>query len=103
MQTQMRVLTPSEGVTKKTRPQASSNESLVASVAPLALRTSAAGGNETDLATSGHVTSNGRRLTDMLMVTTTVGMFNGIHGHTTDLRPAVALDLKKTKEGTTRN
>ena len=27
------------------------------------------------------------------MVTTTVGMLNGVHGHTTHLRPAVALDL----------
>merc|ERR1719461_2790016 len=29
----------------------------------------------------------------MLVVTTTVGMLDGVHGHTTDLRPAVPLDL----------
>merc|ERR1719210_2135182 len=28
----------------------------------------------------------------MLMVTTTVGMLDGVHGHTSDLRPAVPLD-----------
>merc|ERR1719511_17741 len=27
------------------------------------------------------------------MVTTTVGMLNGVHSHTTHLRPAVTLDL----------
>ena len=29
----------------------------------------------------------------MLVVTTTVGMLDGVHGHTTHLRPAVTLDL----------
>merc|ERR1719450_1668822 len=28
----------------------------------------------------------------MLMVTTTVGMLDGVHGHTSDLGPAVPLD-----------
>lgn len=32
-------------------------------------------------------------MTDMLMVTTTVGMLDGVHGHTTHLRPRVALHL----------
>ena len=30
----------------------------------------------------------------MLMVTTTVGMLDGVHGHTTDLGPAVPLGLE---------
>lgn len=51
------------------------------------------GGDETNLATSAGATLNGGRLADMLVVTTTVGMFNGVHGHTTHLRPAVALCL----------
>jgi hypothetical protein len=51
------------------------------------------GGDETDLATSAGATLDGGRLADMLVVTTTVGMFNGVHGHTTHLRPAVALCL----------
>merc|ERR1719336_3171587 len=32
-------------------------------------------------------------LTNVLMVTTTVGMLDRVHGHTTDLGPAVPLDL----------
>ncbi len=32
-------------------------------------------------------------MADMLMVTTTVGVLNGVHGNTSDLGPAVTLDL----------
>jgi len=52
-----------------------------------------AGGDETDLATRRSATHDSGGLTDVLMVTTTVGMLNGVHGHTTDLGPAVTLDL----------
>ena len=55
------------------------------------------GGDETDLLTSGGTSLDGRSLSDVLMVTTTVGMFDGVHGHTSDLRPAVPLDLNKEK------
>jgi len=54
--------------------------------------TGSAGGDETDFATSGSVTTHGRGHTDVLMVTTTVGMLDGVHSNTTNLRPAVALD-----------
>jgi len=51
------------------------------------------GGNETDLATSRRSSLDSGGLANVLMVTTTVGMLDGVHGHTTDLGPAVALDL----------
>jgi len=55
--------------------------------------TSAAGSNETDLATSRGVSAHSGGVANMLMVTTTMGMLDGVHGHTTDLRPAVTLHL----------
>lgn len=57
-----------------------------------AQQTCPAGGDETGLLTLGGVAGNGRSLTNMLVVTTTVGMVDGVHGHTTSLGPAVALD-----------
>lgn len=51
------------------------------------------GGDETNLATSRRSPLDCGRLTNMLMVTTTVGVLNWVHGHTTHLRPAVTLDL----------
>lgn len=55
--------------------------------------TSTTGSDETDLATGGCATLDCRRLTNMLMVTTTVGMLHRVHGNTTHLGPAVALHL----------
>lgn len=51
------------------------------------------GGNETNLATGRGSTFYGRSLSNVLVVTTTVWMLNGVHGHTTHLRPAVPLYL----------
>lgn len=51
------------------------------------------GGNETDLLTRRSVPPDGRGVTDVLVVTTTVRMVHRIHGHTTDTRPAVLLGL----------
>jgi hypothetical protein len=48
--------------------------------------------NETSLLTLGGVPRDGRGLTDMLVVTTTVRVIDGVHGNTTSLGPAVALD-----------
>jgi len=48
--------------------------------------------NETSLLSLGGVPRDGRRLTDMLVVTTTVRMVDGVHGNTTSLGPAVPLD-----------
>merc|ERR1712224_1024201 len=56
--------------------------------------TGTAGGNQTDLLTSRSLAGGGGGVTDVLMVTTTVRMLDGIHRGTTDLRPGVALDLE---------
>jgi len=53
--------------------------------------TSSSGGDETDLLTGTRITSYCRRLTNMLMVTTTVGMLDWILGDTSNLGPAVPL------------
>jgi len=50
------------------------------------------GGDETDFPTRRGSPFNGRWVTDMLMVTTTVGMLDWVHSHTSDLWPAVPLD-----------
>ena len=46
---------------------------------------SPAGSDETDLATSGCSSLDGGSLTNMLVVTSSVGMLNGIHSNTTNL------------------
>jgi len=55
--------------------------------------TGSAGGDETDFATGRSVTTNSRRHTDVLMVTTTVRMLNRVHSNTTNLGPRVPLSL----------
>jgi len=55
--------------------------------------TGSSGGDETDLSSRRSSSSNGRRFTNVLMVTTTVGMLDGVHSHTTNLGPAVSLGL----------
>jgi hypothetical protein len=65
---------------------------LVLGLLGTAEQTSPAGGNETSLLTGSSLTADGRGLTDMLVVTTTVGVIHGVHGNTTSLGPGVALD-----------
>jgi len=48
--------------------------------------------DETSLLTLGSVSRDGRCLTDMLVVTTTVRVIDGVHGNTTSLGPRVALN-----------
>ena len=48
--------------------------------------TSAAGGNETDLLSGGGEAGHRGRVANVLVVTTTVGVLAGVHGHTTHLR-----------------
>jgi hypothetical protein len=55
--------------------------------------TSSSGGDETDLLTVRSVTANGRGVTDVLMVTTTMRMFYRIHSNTTNSGPGVTLSL----------
>ena len=50
-------------------------------------KTSAAGSNETSLLTSRSATSNGGGVTNVLVVTTTVRVVDGVHGNTTSLGP----------------
>jgi hypothetical protein len=48
--------------------------------------TGTAGSNKTDLLAGRCVPPHGGGVTDMLVVTTTVGMLHRVHGHTTDLQ-----------------
>lgn len=55
--------------------------------------TSTTGSNKTDLLTGRGVTGDGGGVTDVLVVTSSVGVIDGVHGHTTDLGPLVTLGL----------
>lgn len=56
-------------------------------------QTGSSGSNETSLLTGNSLSGDGRGLTDMLVVTTTMGMVDGVHSHTSSLGPRVSLDL----------
>merc|ERR1711994_1002792 len=49
--------------------------------------------NKTNLSASTCSSLDGRCFTDVLMVTTTMWMFYGVHCHTTYFRPAITLNL----------
>lgn len=53
---------------------------------------SSSGGDQTNLSTSRSHSGGGGRMTNMLMVTTTEGVFHRVHGHTSHSRPDVSLD-----------
>ncbi len=53
--------------------------------------TSAASGNQTDLLTGRATATDGGGVTNVLVVATTVGVINGVHGNTTNLGPLVTL------------
>lgn len=55
--------------------------------------TSTTGSNETDLLTGRSESGDSGSVTDVLMITTTMGMVDGIHGNTTSDGPAVTLSL----------
>jgi len=55
--------------------------------------TGSSGGDETDLGSGRRFSAASRRVTDMLMVSSSEGMLDGVHGNTTHLWPAVALHL----------
>jgi len=55
--------------------------------------TSTPSSNKTDLLARRRVSANGRCVTNVLMVTTTVGVLDGVHADTLDVWPAVALGL----------
>lgn len=81
---------PRKPITTQSTPL--SQRRLVLGLLGTAEQTSPAGGNETSLLTRGSLTADGRGLTDMLVVTTTVGVIHGVHGNTTSLGPGVTLD-----------
>ena len=51
------------------------------------------GGNQTNLLTTGLVSSDSRWVTNVLVVTTTVRMLDWVHGNTSDSGPVVSLGL----------
>ncbi len=57
-----------------------------------AKQTGTAGSNETRLLTGDGIASDGRGVTNVLMVSSSVGMVDGVHSNTTSLGPRVALD-----------
>ena len=60
--------------------------------------TSSSGSNETNLLSGRSESRNSCWMSNVLMVTTTMGMLNGIHGDTSDSWPAVSLNLKDKKK-----
>jgi len=72
-----------------------SNSSVVLEVELLATsdETSAASSNETTLLTAGSVSSDGGGVTNVLMVTTTMGMLDGVHSNTSHSGPVLSLSL----------
>lgn len=65
--------------------------------APQAAR--AAGGDEPDLLTGRSQAVGRGRVPDVLVVTTTEGVLHGVHRHTTDVGPLVALDAVPERRG----
>merc|ERR1719264_1963723 len=61
--------------------------------------TGAASGDKTDLLTRRSISRCGSWVTNVLMVTTTVRMFHGVHRHTSHTRPAVTLDFVFVERG----
>lgn len=57
-------------------------------------QTSAAGSNKTDFLTGDGLAGDGGGLSDVLVVTTTVGVIHGVHSNTTSTGPVVALGLE---------
>lgn len=56
-------------------------------------QTGSTGGNETNLLSARLVSSDGRGMSNMLMVTTTMRMLNGVHCNTSNSRPMGSLGL----------
>jgi len=53
--------------------------------------TSSSGSDQTNFLTSWCISSHRRRMSNVLMVTTTVGVLHGVHGHTSNFGPSVSL------------
>lgn len=66
---------------------------LVLSLLGTSQQTGSSGSNQTGLLTRDSTSVDGRSLTNVLVVTTTVRVINWVHGHTSGLWPRVSLDL----------
>merc|ERR1712111_84110 len=55
--------------------------------------TSTSGCDQANLSAGGSVSPDGGGVANVLMISTTVRMLDGVHGHTADLRPGVPLGL----------
>lgn len=55
--------------------------------------TGSAGSNKTDLLSGRSVSGDSRRVTNVLVVTTTVGVIDGVHGNASDTGPSLSLGL----------
>jgi len=62
--------------------------------------TGSSGGNETDLSTRRSISTDSRRNTDVLLVTTTERMVNGVHGNSSNLRPSLSESLHLVEDST---
>ena len=62
--------------------------------------TSPSGSDKTDLLTSRGISADRSRLTQMLVVTTTVRMVDGVHPHTGHLRESLSLSLELMEQNT---
>ncbi|QBM85411.1 hypothetical protein METSCH_A00280 [Metschnikowia aff. pulcherrima] len=63
-------------------------------------QTGSSGSDQTSLLTWHSVSGDGRSLTNMLMVTTTVRVVHWVHGHTSSSWPRVSLDLVLVESST---
>ena len=61
--------------------------------------TGSLGSDKTALLTAGSVSPRRGRVTDVLMVTTTVGMLDGVHGDTSDSGPVSLLGVRAVVAG----
>ncbi|QFZ38568.1 putative 60S ribosomal protein [Clavispora lusitaniae] len=73
---------------------------LVLSLLSTSQQTGSSSSNQTSLLTWNSTSRDGRGLTNMLMVTTTVRVINWVHGHTSSSRPRVSLDLVLVESST---
>jgi len=62
--------------------------------------TSSSSGDKTDLSTGRSISTNGRWDTHVLLVTTTEGMVNGVHGNSSNLRPSLSESLHLVEDST---
>lgn len=76
-----------------------SRSSFLVLVLSSAQATRPAGSHQTHLLTGHGVPLDGRGVTNVLVVTTSVRVLHGVHRHTSHLGPGVALGLKEKEEG----